>query len=134
MNSNQALDLDPPTSVVETTPLLSATITTDERTQLVRICLRATRDRDTAEDLAQETLLEAWRHWHKLRDVHDPPARTRWLATIASHICHRWARSHGRDLRRTIATRHSGHIRLPGRSHRRTCGSAHQRRLHRCCA
>ncbi|HEX8034682.1 MAG TPA: sigma-70 family RNA polymerase sigma factor [Ktedonobacterales bacterium] len=101
MNSNQALALDPPTSVVETTPLLLATITPDERTQLVQICLRATRDHDTAEDLAQETLLEAWRHWHKLRDVHDPQARMRWLATIASHICHRWARSHGRDLRRT---------------------------------
>ncbi|MGZ3600563.1 MAG: RNA polymerase sigma factor [Ktedonobacterales bacterium] len=101
MNSKQALALDPPISVVETTPLLPATITPDERAQLVRICLRATRDRDTAEDLAQETLLEAWRHWHKLRDVHDPQARMRWLATIASHICHRWARSHGRDLLRT---------------------------------
>lgn len=102
MNSNQALALDLPTSQGETTAFLPAIITPDERTQLVRICLRATRNRDTAEDLAQETLLEAWRNWHKLRDVHDPQARMRWLATIASHICHRWERRHGRDLRRTL--------------------------------
>ncbi len=76
-------------------------ITADERTRLVRICLRATRDRDTAEDLTQETLLEAWHHWHKLRDSHDPQARARWLAAIASHICRRWSRRHGRDLKRT---------------------------------
>lgn len=100
---NEALVLEPPTSVVETTsPLPMTTTTAAERAQLVRICLRATHDLDIAEDLTQETLLEAWRHWHKLRYVHDPQARARWLAAIAAHVCRRWARSHGRDWKRTM--------------------------------
>lgn len=103
MQLNEALVLEPAASMDETTASSAVTtITADERAQLMRICLRATRDRDTAEDLVQETLLEAWRHWHKLRDAGDLQARARWLAAIASHVCHRWARSHGRDLRRTI--------------------------------
>lgn len=102
MNSDQAQVLEPPARVVESPQLLLAAITTDERAQLVRICLRTTRDRDTAEDLAQETLLEAWRNWHKLRDIYDSQARMRWLAAIATHICHRWVRNHGRYLRRVV--------------------------------
>ncbi len=45
-------------------------ITTDERTRLVRICLHATCDRDTVENLARETLQEALRYWHTLRGSH----------------------------------------------------------------
>ena len=33
-----------------------------ERSRLVGLCARITGDVDIAEDLAQETLLEAWRH------------------------------------------------------------------------
>ncbi len=39
-----------------------------ERARLVRLCAKLTGDVDAAEDLAQETLFEAWRHAHKLRD------------------------------------------------------------------
>lgn len=61
-----------------------------ERARLLRLCTRLTGNRDVAEDCVQETLLEAWRHAHKL---HDPTARPRWLAAIARNVCRRWTRS-----------------------------------------
>src|ERR671931_116163 len=69
----------------------------EERGNLVRLCARLTGDLDAAEDLAQETLYEAWRSAHKL---HDPGGRPQWLADIARHVCLRWARSRGRELAR----------------------------------
>src|SRR5215831_13938863 len=39
-----------------------------QRARLIRLCSRMTGRSDVAEDLAQETLLEAWRHLHSLRD------------------------------------------------------------------
>ncbi len=39
-----------------------------ERSNLVRLCMRLTGDPHAAEDLAQETLLVAWRHEQELRD------------------------------------------------------------------
>lgn len=39
-----------------------------ERMRLVRACARITGDAEAAEDLAQDTLIEAWRHAHTLRD------------------------------------------------------------------
>src|SRR3712207_7136587 len=46
-------------------------------------------DPDAAEDLAQETLLEAWRHADKL---HDPTGTVPWLWAIARNVCLRHAR------------------------------------------
>lgn len=66
-----------------------------ERRRLVRLCTAVTGDRDAAEDLAQETLLEAWRHAHKLRD---PAGADRWLSAVARNVCRRWARRRGREL------------------------------------
>jgi hypothetical protein len=66
-----------------------------ERTRLVRLCATTTGNTDIAEDLAQETLLEAWRHIHELRDPH---RRAQWLSGIARNVCLRWARQRGRDL------------------------------------
>jgi RNA polymerase sigma-70 factor (ECF subfamily) len=66
-----------------------------DRARLVRLCAYLTGDADAAEDLAQETLLEAWRHVDKL---HDPAGRSRWLAAIARNVCLRWGRRRGRDL------------------------------------
>ena len=60
-----------------------------QRPLLVRVCTRLTGDADTAEDLAQETLIEAWRHLHQLRD---PAARYAWLSGIARNVCRRWMR------------------------------------------
>ncbi len=69
-------------------------VSLDERSRLVRLCASITRDGDIAEDLAQETLLEAWRHEHMLRD---PERRSQWLSGIARNVCLRWMRRHGRD-------------------------------------
>jgi RNA polymerase sigma factor (sigma-70 family) len=93
---------------------LPPTPTDAERALILRICLRATRDRDSAEDLAQETLLEAWRHWRKLREPDDPQARARWLSAIAANVCRRWARRAGRDLARTTRLATSDEGAAPG--------------------
>ncbi len=71
-----------------------AEVTSDERAQLVRLCARLVGDREAAEDLAQEALLEAWRNGHKLRD---PGARAWWLAGIARNVCRRWLRAAGSE-------------------------------------
>jgi len=57
------------------------------RRSLVRLCASISGDRDVAEDLAQETLLEAWRHRHKLEH---PEGADRWLAAVARNVCRRW--------------------------------------------
>lgn len=76
------------------------TLLADERARLVRFCARLTGNPDVAEDLAQETLLEAWRNQQKLsaQDLVHPINRMKWLAAIARNVCLRWGRSHGRDL------------------------------------
>lgn len=79
---------------VATTPP-SALWRESERRRLVRLCAVLTGDGQAAEDLAQETLLEAWRNAHKLRD---PAGADRWLSAIARNVCLRWARRRGRDL------------------------------------
>jgi RNA polymerase sigma factor (sigma-70 family) len=65
-----------------------------ERTRLVRLCGRLTGDTQVAEDLAQETLIEAWSHIHQLRD---PDSLSAWLSGIARNVCLRWARTRGRE-------------------------------------
>jgi len=69
-----------------------------EHARLVRLCAYLSGDRDAADDLAQETLIEAWRQQHKLVD---PDGAGAWLNAIARNVCLRWARSHGRELART---------------------------------
>src|SRR5581483_11668672 len=68
--------------------------TSVNREQLVHLCARLTGSFDCADDLAQQTLLEAWLHEEKLRD---PSRRTQWLNGIARNVCRRWARSRGRE-------------------------------------
>src|SRR5262245_47542020 len=68
-----------------------------ERARLVRLCARLSGDRDAAEDLAQETLIEAWRHQDRLLDRQ---GADRWLAAIARNVCLRWARRRGRERAR----------------------------------
>lgn len=72
-----------------------------ERARLVRLCARITGDVDAAEDLAQETLMEAWRALGRLRD---PDGLSPWLAAIARNVCLRWARGRGRELARRAET------------------------------
>lgn len=70
-------------------------ITADRRRRLVRLCTALTRDGATAEDLAQETLLEAWRHRDR---VVDAEGVDRWLAAIARNVCRRWRRERTRAV------------------------------------
>ena len=71
----------------------------EERDRLVRLCAFLSNDPDAAEDLAQETMLEAWRHLHKLRD---PEGYRRWLSAIARNVCLRHGRRRGRELPRLV--------------------------------
>ena len=66
-----------------------------DRARLVRLCAAISGDRHAAEDLAQETLLEAWRIRSKLRE---PAGFEPWLSAIARNVCRRWARRRGREL------------------------------------
>lgn len=68
-----------------------------EHARLVRLCAYLVGDHDAAEDLAQETLIEAWRQQHKLVD---PDGRSAWLNAVARNVCLRWARRRGRELAR----------------------------------
>jgi len=45
-----------------TPPSQPTPLTAQERHRIMRLCLRVTHDRQSAEDLTQETLIEAWRH------------------------------------------------------------------------
>jgi len=78
-------------NAIDTTELLRQP---ERRRRLVALCGAISGDRGAAEDLAQETLLEAWRNTHK---IHDPDGIDRWLAAIARNVCRRWARRRGRD-------------------------------------
>src|SRR5579884_1261519 len=73
-----------------------------ERARLVRLCARLTGDSQVAEDLAQETLIEAWRHIVQLRE---PENMSAWLSGIARNICLRWARTRGRERTRFVEQR-----------------------------
>lgn len=68
-----------------------------ERERLVRYCARFTGDPAAAEDLAQQTLIEAWRRERELRDER---ARWGWLYGIARNLCLMWARARSRETSR----------------------------------
>ena len=70
-----------------------------ERQRVARLCSVLTGDPAAADDLAQETLLQAWR----IRDrLTDPTGQGPWLDAIARHVCRRWrvreARLAGHEL------------------------------------
>lgn len=65
-----------------------------ERARLVRLCARLSGNADAAEDLAQETMIEAWRNADNLRDE---SAYSAWLSGIARNVCLRWTRRHARE-------------------------------------
>ena len=63
-----------------------------QRARLVRLCAAVVGDESAAEDLAQETLLTAWRLQHRLTD---PGGADSWLNAIARNVCRRWLRARG---------------------------------------
>src|SRR5215212_2604060 len=68
-----------------------------ERPRLVRLCTRLSGNRDAAEDLAQETLLQAWHHADRLQGW-DQAAP--WLSAIARNVCLHWSRHYYREQAR----------------------------------
>jgi RNA polymerase sigma-70 factor (ECF subfamily) len=58
-----------------------------ERRRLARLCTVLTGDPDVADDLAQETLLQAWQIRHRLTD---PAGSGPWLDAVARNVCRRW--------------------------------------------
>ncbi|HET9999549.1 MAG TPA: MFS transporter [Ktedonobacteraceae bacterium] len=77
-------------------------VSPEERMRLMRLCLGITGNIDVAEDLVQETLLEAWQHLSALRDQ---AKRSQWLSGIARNICLRWLRKCGRDAAHLVDLR-----------------------------
>jgi RNA polymerase sigma-70 factor (ECF subfamily) len=79
---------------------MSDTLAWDEvdRSRLVRLCALVSGSWAAAEDLAQETLLEAYRNAHKVTDLR---GRDRWVGAIARNVCRRWARSEATARTRT---------------------------------
>jgi RNA polymerase sigma factor (sigma-70 family) len=69
-----------------------------ERPRLVGLCARLSGDPSVAEDLAQETLAEAWRLLARLRQ---PEGLASWLNAIARNVCLRWERQRGRETARS---------------------------------
>jgi RNA polymerase sigma factor (sigma-70 family) len=72
-----------------------------ERDRIVRFCARFTGSPDSAEDLAQETLIEAWRHAYKLRTLEGV---TSWTLAIARNVCLRWRQRQQRPIVRLTRT------------------------------
>src|SRR4051812_21569300 len=72
--------------------------------RLVRLCAHFTGDRDAAEDLAQETLIEAWRHQDR---VYDWQGYSSWLSGIARNLSLRWIRQRGREGAHLITSANS---------------------------
>lgn len=68
-------------------PIFAETTLTGERSRLVRLCTQLSGSSEAAEDLAQETLYEAWRRRDQL---HDPQGQARWHNAIARNVCLRW--------------------------------------------
>lgn len=74
-------------------------ISSQERDMLVRYCTRFSSDPFIAEDLAHQTLLEAWQKGDKL---HSQEVREYWLLGIARRICLQWARHRKVSASRTV--------------------------------
>lgn len=67
----------------------------DQVRRLVRVCTAITGDPEAADDLANETLLQAW----LIRDrLTKPDGASAWLDAIARHVCRRWATQRDRRL------------------------------------
>jgi RNA polymerase sigma factor (sigma-70 family) len=75
-------------------PIFAETTLSDEWSRLVRLCTRLSGSSEAAEDLAQETLYEAWRYRDQL---HDQQGQERWHTAIARNVCLRWRQQRGRD-------------------------------------
>ncbi len=77
------------------------TLIANERPRLLHFCTYLTGSAHAAEDLAQETLLTAWRR----RDtITDPAGLSHWLKAIARNLCRNWQRSQTRQRQHRLPT------------------------------
>jgi len=68
-----------------------------ERPRLVRLCTQLSGNPALGDELAQETLVEAWKNSQKLTD---PLGVSAWLSAIARNVCLRSRRNQGREISR----------------------------------
>jgi RNA polymerase sigma-70 factor (ECF subfamily) len=70
------------------------TILANERPRLVRLCAYFTGNQDSAQDLAQETLIAAWKDRDRLESLGKLQP---WTSAIARNICLNWSRRRYRE-------------------------------------
>jgi RNA polymerase sigma factor (sigma-70 family) len=93
---------------IQTSLSISQEVLAQERASLVRFCTSLTGNSSVAEDLAQETLLEAWRNLHKFSAPSSQNAGEQqthlhqWLFAIARNVCLRWGRAYHHDLANVV--------------------------------
>ena len=80
-----------------------------ERPRLLRLCAHLVGDVGAAEDVVQDTLLEAWRQQHR---VHDWREAAPWLTAIARYMCLRWHRHQGQEWRYRAPVSHASRAAL----------------------
>lgn len=85
-------------------PTILEAVVATELPRLIRLCAALTGDWNAAEDLAQETLVEAWRHRERLAH---PEGYAAWLSAIARNVCLRWVRAQGREHGRAVRFAHA---------------------------
>ena len=73
------------------------TILSGERPRLVRLCAWFAGSPEAAEDLAQETLIAAWKNREQLISLEKLKP---WTSAIARNICLNWSRRHYREQSR----------------------------------
>lgn len=66
----------------------------EERARLVRLCSWFSGNPEAAEDLAQETLIAAWKSRDQLQSLEKLKP---WTSAIARNICLNWLRQHSRE-------------------------------------
>jgi RNA polymerase sigma-70 factor (ECF subfamily) len=74
------------------------TILEEERARLVRLCAWFSRAPEAAEDLAQETLIAAWKSQDQLTSLDKLKP---WTTSIARNICLGWSRRYYREQNQT---------------------------------
>ncbi|HSK89396.1 MAG TPA: RNA polymerase sigma factor [Anaerolineales bacterium] len=71
----------------------------DERSRLVRLCAWFSGNQEAAEDLAQETLMAAWKSRDQLTSLDKLKP---WTSAIARNICLNWTRGYYREQAHTL--------------------------------
>ena len=76
---------------------------------LMHLCARFAGSYSVAEDLAQETWIEAWRHRERITE---PGECAPWLAKIAYYVCQRWKRRYWREQAHIISSQQASTLDL----------------------